>query len=45
MTSAITRGDGAYCFLIDSLSTDAVNYTSREATTGRRPQFVVAVVP
>ena len=34
VTSAIP-GDGTYCFAIDSLSTDGVDYNSREATTGK----------
>jgi hypothetical protein len=45
VTGAITRGDGAYCFAIDSLSTDPVNYNSLEASTGQRPQFLVGVAP
>jgi hypothetical protein len=34
LTSVIT-GDGVYCFGMDSLSSDGVDYRSREATSGR----------
>ncbi len=37
-------GDGDYCFAIDSLSTDVVNYNAREAS-GAKPSFVVGVAP
>ena len=40
---AIT-GDGTYCFVIDSTSTDDVDYSSRESS-GQQPRFVVGVAP
>ncbi len=43
VTRAIT-GDGAYCFGIESPSTDGVLYKSREAGTGH-PEFIVTVDP
>jgi len=41
--SSIVTGDGAYCFALDTLSTDSVVYSSREATT-LKPQVVVTAV-
>jgi acid phosphatase type 7 len=43
VTSAVP-GDGTYCFAIDSLSTDGVDYNSREASTGK-PTMTVTVAP
>ena len=43
VTSAI-RGDGVYCFAIDTTSTDGVDYNSREGT-GQHPTLVVQVAP
>ena len=42
--TAAVPGDGTYCFAIDSLSDDGVDYNSREASSGR-PVFVVTVAP
>ncbi len=43
VTSAI-RGDGVYCFAVDTTSTDGVDYDSREGT-GQHPTLVVQVAP
>ncbi len=40
VTAAIA-GDGAYCFALDSASTDGVDYGTREGASGR-PAFVVS---
>ncbi len=40
VTTAVT-GDGLYCFALESLSTDGVDYNSREGS-GTRPAFVVS---
>jgi hypothetical protein len=34
ITGAITRGDGTYCLAIDTLSSDGVDYNSRETGAG-----------
>jgi FtsP/CotA-like multicopper oxidase with cupredoxin domain len=41
VTAAIT-GDGIFCFGLDSLSSDGVDYNSREAASGR-PEVIVSV--
>jgi len=43
VTPAIT-GDGTYCFVIESSSTDAADYNSRESSE-QKPQFVAGVAP
>src|SRR5438477_550404 len=43
--SSIITGDGAYCFALDTLSTDSVLYSSREATAGKPQVAVTAVCP
>ena len=42
--TSVVPGDGTYCFAIDNLSSDGVDYNSREATAGA-PEFVVEVTP
>jgi hypothetical protein len=45
VTSAV-GGDGVYCFALDNLSTDGVDYNSRESSIGlERPTFVVSAAP
>jgi cysteine-rich repeat protein len=40
--SSVVTADGTYCFAIDSLSTDGVDYNSRQATTvANRPALVL----
>ncbi len=43
LTGAIP-GDGTYCFAIDSVSTDGVDYLSREASSGK-PTVTLTVAP
>jgi len=43
LPGAIT-GDGTYCFAIDTQSTDGVDYTSREAGSGK-PTVTLTVAP
>ena len=43
VTAAVT-GDGTYNFALDTLSTDGVQYRSRDASTGR-PQLIVSLGP
>ncbi len=44
VTGAITGGDGAYCVALDTVSSNGVDYDSREAGTGR-PTVIVTVAP
>jgi len=44
VTGAITRGDGVYCFAIESPYNNPVTYNSRESA-GQRPQLSVTVAP
>ena len=44
VTGAVTGGDGTYCVTLDTGSSNAVQYDSREAATGR-PTVVVTVAP
>jgi myo-inositol-hexaphosphate 3-phosphohydrolase len=43
LTPAVS-GDGTYCFAMDTLSDDGVQYRSREAASGR-PRIEIALVP
>jgi hypothetical protein len=43
VTNAIT-GDGTYCFALDTMVTDGVEYVAREATSGG-PELVVSLAP
>ena len=44
VTGAITRGDGVYCFAIESTFNNPVMYNSRESA-GPRPSLTVTVAP
>jgi len=44
VTGAITGGDGTYCVALDTASSNAVGYDSREAGAGR-PTVIVMVAP
>jgi hypothetical protein len=41
--SSVITGDGTYSFCVTSGSIDRASYTSKEGTSGSRPQLVLTV--